>query len=151
MMLIILDANPQKAVNMLPKSIRFKQLIELMQLLSSCGLTNVYKKIPQGKELQEWILNNKVFTALYFENLANWCLKNVNLKSKTETDISNVWLDLMEQIDYSNEYTIDNIVFRYSQKYMSDVKSKSVLRVNLGINEYRKYCKWKIQTGSWRL
>ena len=49
MMFIILDSCPIQAVYKLPEKIRFKQLIELAQLICSAGFSDIYKKIPQGK------------------------------------------------------------------------------------------------------
>ena len=59
-MLIITDKNPYKAAGWLldntNKNFCFKQLLELSQLVSSTGISNVYKPVKQGKELQAWIL-----------------------------------------------------------------------------------------------
>lgn len=52
MMLIILDKNPLKSAELVPDKIKFKQLIELGQLICSAGISDVYKPIKQGKELE---------------------------------------------------------------------------------------------------
>lgn len=58
MMLIVLDKNPITAAKLVPNNLKFKQLLELAQMLCSCGFSNLYKKIPQGKAIQEWIKQN---------------------------------------------------------------------------------------------
>ena len=66
MMLIIADKSPQKNFEYLVentnKNYIFKSLLELAQLVCSCGYSEVYKPIKQGKEIQEWIKNNKLWT-----------------------------------------------------------------------------------------
>lgn len=59
MMLLILDKNPILAANLVPSKLKFKQLLELSQLICSAGISGVYKKIPQGKEIQNWKDANK--------------------------------------------------------------------------------------------
>lgn len=54
-MLLILDKNPILAANLVPSKLKFKQLLELSQLICSAGISGVYKKIPQGKEIQNCI------------------------------------------------------------------------------------------------
>lgn len=46
MMLIVLDKNPIEAVKKVPESIKHKQLLELMQMLS-CVVGFGYEKLPQ--------------------------------------------------------------------------------------------------------
>ena len=76
MFLLILSTNPRDACNLLPQKIRFKQLIELSQLICSCGISNIYKPVKQGKELQEWILKNKYWVYMYYSRLF-FCLKSL--------------------------------------------------------------------------
>ena len=91
MMLIICDKDPYKAVKYLiantNKNFVFKQLLELGQLICSCGFSDVYKKINQGKKLQEWIKYNPMWVLRYFTQLYIWCLLNINLKEKTKDNI----------------------------------------------------------------
>ena len=61
MFLLVLDKDAVKSAQLVPDKIKFKQLIELCQLICSAGYSNVYKKINQGKELQNWIIRNSVW------------------------------------------------------------------------------------------
>ena len=152
MMYIIQDSNPATAVNLLPDSIKFKQLIELMQLLSSVNLTNVYKPVKQGKLLKEWILNNKEFTLHYFTTLTHWCFENVNLTSQTIKDINTVLFDLYNKIDYVLPVVINNIPFRCSKNYTEGINiNNKLLPIEEGTLEYIKYVKWKVQNKIWRI
>ena len=69
MMLLILDENPILAANLVPSKLKFKQLLELSQLICSAGISDVYKKILQGKEIQNWILENPAWVYRYFDTL----------------------------------------------------------------------------------
>ena len=69
MMLIVLSKWPRKAAERVPDKIKFKQLLELGQLVCSTGVSSVFKPVRQGKEIQEWIKRNPRWTFLYFENL----------------------------------------------------------------------------------
>lgn len=94
MMLIILDKNPEKCVDKLPRSIKFKQLIELCQLVCSAGISNVYKPVKQGRRLQSWIIRNKGWVFQYMVYLKNWCFKNVEMKMETIYKIDKILYDL---------------------------------------------------------
>lgn len=56
MMLLILDRNPVKSALLVPDKLKFKQLLELAQMISTIT-GSVYKPVRQGKEIQEWIKN----------------------------------------------------------------------------------------------
>ena len=43
-MLIVLDSNPVNAANKVPDKLKFKQLLELAQMICSCGYSDIYKK-----------------------------------------------------------------------------------------------------------
>ena len=86
MMLIILDKDAIKSAELIPDSLKFKQLLELCQLICSAGYSDVYKKVPQGKDIQQWILKNPIWTkkfaiALYelcnFVNMSESTMKNI--------------------------------------------------------------------------
>ena len=66
MQLYILDKNPIISANLIPDKYKFKMLIELGQLICSVGLSNVYKPIKQGKELQTWVSDNKWWIYDYY-------------------------------------------------------------------------------------
>ena len=44
-MLIILDKNPEVAASLVPDKIKFKQLIELCQLVCSTGICGIFKAV----------------------------------------------------------------------------------------------------------
>ena len=81
MMLIILDKDPVKSAQLLPDKIKFKQLIELCQLICSAGISNVYKPIKQGKHLQNWILKNPIWTKKFAIALYELC-KSINMSKR---------------------------------------------------------------------
>lgn len=49
MMLIVLDKNPILAAQLVPNKLKFKQLLELAQMICSCGYSNIYKKNTTGQ------------------------------------------------------------------------------------------------------
>ena len=55
MFLLVLSVDPITSANLIPDKLKFKQLIELGQLICSVGISDVYKPIRQGKEIQKWI------------------------------------------------------------------------------------------------
>ena len=63
MFLLILDKDPIRSAHLIPDKLKFKQLIELGQLVCSAGISDIYKPIKQGKQLQEWkkILKKYIF------------------------------------------------------------------------------------------
>ena len=73
MFLLILDKNPDKSAELVPDRLKFKQMLELGQLICSAGISNVFKPIKQGKELQVWIKNNKNWIYWYMMFLFNYC------------------------------------------------------------------------------
>ena len=75
MMLVVAEKNPIENALYIKentnKNFLFKSLLELGQLICSCGISNVFKRVHRAKEIQKWILNNKLwvyryYTALYF-------------------------------------------------------------------------------------
>lgn len=148
MMLIILDKNPEKCVDKLPRSIKFKQLIELCQLVCSAGISNVYKPVKQGRRLQSWIIRNKGWVFQYMVYLKNWCFKNVEMKMETAYKIDKILYDLF--ISTKNNCNIKTAVFRYSKDYCCDTESNSEINIDECIELYHKYSEWKIKKGVWR-
>lgn len=144
MFLLILSTNPREACNLLPQKIRFKQLIELSQLICSCGISNVYKPVKQGKELQEWILKNKYWVYMYYSRLFFWVLKNTNIKPMTVYNLTSIKNDLMRSAKFDNPI-ITTAIFRYSKGYecMTKYKTNTELPIRECIKEYKKYVEWK--------
>ena len=143
MMFIICDTNPQKAVDYLinNSSQRFytKQLLELYQLICSCGYSSIFNKIPQGKEIQAWIKQNLKWTMCYLYYLLNKCKNYYKLLIQEKFHKINE--------DILNYPKITTIIFRYKKDYTNTKYfTNTELDIKSGINEYRKYLKWKFPT-----
>lgn len=147
MMLVILDREPWEAALKVPDKIKFKQLLELCQLICSTSISNVYKPVNQGKELAKWIYNHKVWTMEYFRTLFVWCNNNVNMKSKTKNDIAWIYHDLINYRKTNADFKASKpeyAIFRYTQDYKgSKYASKTALAIDDAIVEYEKYKQWK--------
>lgn len=142
MMLIVCDAFPISAaiylVNIMGYRYAFKQLIELAQLVSSAGFSTVYKKRPQGKEIQDWIRRNPQWTHDYMMCLQHEC--RFMMSDKTCSTLSSI----LNALPTSNMiYTASTCIFRYSKDYKSSYQTNSELPINIGAKEYRKYLEWK--------
>lgn len=146
MMLIILSKNPVYAAELVPDKLKFKQMLELCQLICSCGYCDVYKKVRQGKKLQDWIKRNAGWVKTYACHLYLWCLSNIDLKIKTMNDILKIIASIDE--DCSQE-DIKTAVFRYVKEYKDTFfDSNSELLIDVAIDQYEKYMKWKgVQNG----
>lgn len=144
MMLIITDKNPYKSAGWLldntNKNFCFKQLLELAQLICSAGISNVYKPVKQGKELQTWILKHKLWTYRFFTALYIWCTGSVKCKPKTLKDLSNIRNDLLDSLDhYKRCCKPKTAIFRYKEGYNSDYVTNSELPFDICVEEYKKY------------
>lgn len=140
MMLIILDKDPIKSAQLLPDKIKFKQLIELCQLICSAGISNVYKPIKQGKHLQNWILKNQIWTKKFAIALYELC-KSINMSKSTMKNI----IDIISSIPYetSKDKEIETAIFRYSKNYECKIFTNTELPIEQCIEQYKKYVEWK--------
>ena len=162
MMLIIADKLPYKAVDYLiehtNKNFVFKQLLELGQLVSSCGISEVYKKINQGKKIQKWCFRNVCWTYEYFDYLYHFCCLNINMKKETQEKLFQINRDLRfegEKITPYHDFKVgkhtwnflipQTAIFRYKQGYESKYETNSELPINIAIEEYKKYLDWKFK------
>ena len=170
MMLIIADKDPKLAVDYLVehtnKNFAFKQLLELGQLVSSCGISDVYKKVNQGKELQEFCKQYIEWIYYYYENLCVWCKNNIKMQQRTKTRISEIRADIFikcevykkkhkiidsgHRIGFEIElapiiYDLPSAIFRYKQGYECEYKSNSELPIDIATVEYKKYLNWKFK------
>lgn len=144
MFLLILDKNPDKSAELVPDRLKFKQMLELGQLICSAGISNVFKPIKQGKELQVWIKNNKNWIYWYMMFLFNYCINHLNLKFETIYKLKEIIRDLHNSIDITiQEQYPKNAIFRYKQGYKSQYNTNSELPIDIAVKEYRKYVKWK--------
>lgn len=150
MMLIIANKNPQRnleyLVNNTSKNFVFKSLLELAQLICSCGYSNVYKKIKQGKEIQEWIKKNRLWTYRFYNCLWFWCAAHIKLKPKTLCDLYKIKDDLYSNIEHKKRITYPKtVIFRYKQGYKSEYITNTELPINIAVEEYKKYLNWKFK------
>lgn len=142
MMLIICDKNPIRAAELVPDRLKFKQLLELCQMLCSVGYSNIYKKIPQGKAIQEWIKRNPAWTKTYGAILLSWCCDNIKLKEDSFKKIFTILASVLNPCDLDCE--IQTAVFRYSKEYKNtSYATDSELPIDEAVKEYKKYMEWK--------
>lgn len=146
MMLIICSTLPFHAVDFLikhtNKNFVFKQLLELCQLICSAGISDVYKKIPQGKELQEWVKNNPEWIWYYLLDLKFYCCENLKLSKQTIIDINNIHNDLFCFADLKKSHKDikpQKAIFRYKEGYQSQYQTNTLLPIHEAVKEYRKY------------
>lgn len=146
MFLLVLDKSPYKAAELVPDRLKFKQLLELGQLICSAEISNVYKKINQGKELQKWVRNNRAWTYWFAMFLYDYCLNNLNLKAETIMKIKEIIRDLHNSTDITkeNEYP-KNAIFRYVKEYaeFTEYETNSELPIDVAIQEYKRYLEYK--------
>lgn len=146
MQLYILDKDPVVSAQMIPDKYKFKMLIELGQLICSAGLSNVYKPIPQGKELQQWVKDNTLWTYKYFYELFSWSIDNIKMKEDTNTKLMILKWDL-----WGNRFLRQDLItpshayFRYASAYQCVIPSKTLLPIEVCIEAYKEYLKWKIK------
>ena len=147
MFLLVLDKNPYKAAELIPDRLKFKQLLELGQLICSAGISDVFKPIKQGKELQEQIKKYHFWIITFYAQLFKYIRKNINLKESTIIKFLRIQGDLS---DYYFENNCRNrkpqtAIFRYVKEYaeFTEYGSNSELPIDVAINEYKKYIEWK--------
>ena len=144
MQLLILDTNPIISASLIPDKYKFKMLIELGQLLASAGLTNVYKPIKQGKELQAWVSEHRDYTYSYFDKLLRWSKSHVNMKSETLAKLEQIQTDLFNCVYAISYKEPTHAYFGYTKEYKCDIASKTLLPIDDCIAEYKKYIEWKV-------
>ena len=148
MFLLVLDKDPKKSAQLVPKKLKFKQLLELCQLVCSAGISNVYKPVKQGKKIQEWILKNKIWIYKYLHELFFWWLDHSRFNIKTLQDISKIEEDVIKYIGENKRGVHPRTaIFRYSKDYISDIPSNSELPIEICIKEYERYIDWKRHSG----
>ena len=122
------------------KSYVFKQLIELAQLICSCGYSEVYKPIKQGKEIQEWIKKNKLWVYRFYTCLWFWCVGHIKMKPKTLCDLYFIRNHLFDNIKHKKRITYPKTaIWRYSKKYNSDYPTNSELPIEEVCELYKTY------------
>ena len=144
MQLYIIDKNPIISASLVPDKYKFKMLIELGQLICSAGLSNVYKPIKQGKELQAWVSEHRGYTYQYFDKLLRWSKSHVKMQPDTLAKLEQMKQDILNQLGKVAEKEPTHAYFRYTQAYSCSVKSKTLLPIEQCITEYKKYLEWKM-------
>ena len=108
MMLIVADRNPYKNAKYIAehtnKNFLFKSLLELAELICSCRISSVYSKIynkpfNRAKEIQNWILKNKLWVHRYYSALWYYCMCSIKMQGKTCLDLYNIGNDLYDSIE----------------------------------------------------
>ena len=152
MFLLILDKDPIKSANLVPNGIKFKQLIELGQLICSAGISNVYKPIRQGKSIQQWIKRNPEWIAMYYFWLKKYCVENIKGKFQTFMNIEMIYNDiyfLCCERQKEIKEPLKTAIFRYSIDYSHKTKhpTNTELPIDECIKESEKYINWKKEKG----
>lgn len=146
MFLLILDKNPYNAAELIPDRLKFKQLLELCQLICSAGISDVYKKIYQGKELQKWIKNNPQWIYCYLCELIQFNynkFKDIEKRQKIIKINADLYCYIRDnQIKIKEPQTA---IFRYVKEYaeFTEYESNSELPVDVAISEYKRYLEYK--------
>lgn len=147
MFFLILDKNPYEAVKLVPDRLKFKQLLELGQLICSAGISSSFKPVRQGKAIQNWIIVNPLYTLYYLDGLFGWCFNHVNLSDVTALKIGTILDDLWRYCQRNNYFgdTPQDAIFRYVKEYkpFTIYDSNDKLPIDIAINEYKKYLRWK--------
>lgn len=144
MMLIVLDKDPMESARKVPASIRHKQLLELMQMLS-CVVNFGYDKIPQGKKIKEWISNYKLWVLDYVVTLYElFCETAKNPKEETIIKY-HCLVDLLYCQCVGQKYIEPTTaIFRYVKEYKNtSYPTNTELPIDECISEYKKYVEWK--------
>ena len=148
MFLLVLDEDPITSANLVPDKLKFKQLIELGQLICSAGISDVYKPIRQGKEIQKWIKRHLEWVAIYYFWLKKYCVENVKGKFQTFMNIEMIYNDIYFFIcerQKEIKEPLKTAIFRYSKDYedFTIFKTNSELPIKDCVKEYKKYVEWK--------
>lgn len=109
----------------------------------------MYKKIPQGKEIQNWILENPAWVYRYFDTLFIYCVDLPNIKHKTVEGFKQIMHDLHWHVKFNGRIYIppQTAVFRFSKDYITDYLNNVTLPISKCVEEYKKYVQWKKNKG----
>ena len=149
MMLILCSDIPKENVEYLikhtNKNFVFKSLLELLQLVCSAGISDVFRPLQQGIKLREWILEHKSWTYWYCMFLYDYCIYNLNLKFATIYKIKTIIRDLHNSTNVFIVEMPSHAIFRYKQGYKSKYETNSELPIYECCKEYKKYIDWKFK------
>jgi hypothetical protein len=132
---------PTTSAYKIPDKYKFKMLIELGQLICSVGISDVYKKINQGKELQEWVNCNKSWVYFYFSYLFDWAKhkSGLKLKESTITKLNSIQEDFAIVTLFMPIVVPTDAYFRYHKDYKCEIASKTLLPLEECIKQYEDY------------
>lgn len=143
MFLLVLDRSPSKAAKLVPDKLKFKQLIELCQLICSAGLSDIYKPISRGKQIQDWIKRHQGWVRDYGITLLIECRHYTAISQETADKVRSILWSLPLKITKPK-----TAVFRYSSDYESYICTNSEISIDVCIEEYKKYVAWKKGRGT---
>ena len=151
MMLIICSDKAEDSVKYLidhtNKRFVWKQMLELCQLLATCGITERMKPLKQGKRICEWIKRdiNIDFIYIYYCRLLGYCRFNIKMLPDTYFKLLGIREDLWREVQTSRKpyLPIKTAIFRYKKGYKCEYESNSELPIDVVVNEYKKYIEWK--------
>lgn len=146
MFLLVLDKDPVKSAKLVPDGIKFKQLIELCQLINSAYDFKIMKSISQGKQLQIFIKNNPEWTLVFYCKLMSVVIQNPKIKVETREKLINTGGELAKKCKYYLE-TPQTAIFRYSKDYECNISTDTELSIDECIEQYKKYIEWKKEKG----
>jgi hypothetical protein len=143
-MLVVAEKSPIENAfyikNNTNKNFLFKSLLELAQLICSCGISNVFKRVHRAKEIQNWILKNKLWVYRYYNALYFMCLKEINAKPITFVKLYKIREDLYELVKNKRRITYPKTaIFRYKKGYSTKYKTNSELPIEECMKAYREY------------
>ena len=146
MFLLVLDKDPTKSADLVPNGIKFKQLIELGQLICSAGISHVYKPIRQGKSIQQWIKRYPEWIAMYYWWLKDYCIEHIKGSYRTFMHIELIYNDIYAlccERQKEIKEPLNTAIFRYSKDYKCNIPTNTELPIDECVEEYKKYISWK--------
>ena len=131
----MLNSDPSLAVislaQLTTKQFCFKQLIELGQLVCSAGISNKFKRIPQGKEIQDWIRRNPRWIADYFQGLLALVSYSTNMSTETYNKLQQIFWHIYKYCLEKEMWnpSINTGIWRYKSSYVSKYPSNMELPI----------------------
>lgn len=137
-MLILLSYNGQIAGKLVPDKIKFKQLLELAQMISTIT-GSVFKPIKQAPLLRNWIKENPFFVANYFMSLFNWCEQNIKMKPETKEKLITIFNSFKDFGKENKKPT--TAILRYVKGYECKYPTNTELPIDIVTEIYTDYVK----------
>ena len=153
MQIWLLDEDPYKCTSLLTNRLVTKMLVEQLQLLSTYyrkqGMCNdfLYKEIPQGKELVEFISDHIDWNLHYLNALVKECFKRFGNKANLYKSVSvaRKLLSAFNIIKSTENIKLNYISFRCKKEYLLHKEyNKKKLPIKQGVALYKQYYDWNI-------